>query len=198
VIFTAFKAVDSALRGSNGEFDSHTSPPIFAVQPSRCTRVLEKIRWTMLTPRASALVARFFVFSSLPTPRSTLLRIRTVLQGPVTGSFQVEDGDGGVPVDGALGVAAFVVGVAGGGLYSDHGFSMERTHWGPVGHGREAPYVMLLTYIGVTRRGKNTGGPHPPLYLQGVDSNGVRVLLGQELRNDVILSGLKRLKPAPA
>jgi hypothetical protein len=27
VIFTAFKAVDSVLRGPNGEFDSHTLPP---------------------------------------------------------------------------------------------------------------------------------------------------------------------------
>jgi hypothetical protein len=27
VIFTAFKAVDSVLRGPNGGFDSHTLPP---------------------------------------------------------------------------------------------------------------------------------------------------------------------------
>jgi hypothetical protein len=31
VIFTAFKAVDSVLRGPNGEFDSHTLPPIYRV-----------------------------------------------------------------------------------------------------------------------------------------------------------------------
>jgi len=31
VIFTAFKAVDSVLRGPNGGFDSHTLPPNLAV-----------------------------------------------------------------------------------------------------------------------------------------------------------------------
>jgi hypothetical protein len=46
VIFPAFKAGDSVLRGSNGGFDSHTLPPHFRSLESLClpksnTRIME-------------------------------------------------------------------------------------------------------------------------------------------------------------
>jgi hypothetical protein len=45
VIFTAFKAVDSALRGSNGGFDSHTLPPDLA---SVYAMIEDPIEWSDL------------------------------------------------------------------------------------------------------------------------------------------------------